>query len=104
MSPKFNSNYFFSFNPVSTTLMKKALKRICTLMGGESFRKLYRVPSVDLVDSIGMAAQGDMRNALINLHFGSLKGKYKVENSFIDNNLLNSSLFNTLVRLKWQGI
>ncbi|XP_055842875.1 cell cycle checkpoint protein RAD17 [Episyrphus balteatus] len=70
---QFHINHI-SFNPVSTTLMKKALKRICTLMGGESFRKLYRVPSVDLVDSIGMAAQGDMRNALINLHFGSLKG------------------------------
>ncbi|XP_055911679.1 cell cycle checkpoint protein RAD17 [Eupeodes corollae] len=63
-----------SFNPVSTTLMKKALKRICTLMTSESFRNLYKVPSVDMVDSIGMAAQGDMRNALINLHFGSLKG------------------------------
>lgn len=63
-----------SFNPVSTTLMKKALKRICTLMASECFRKLYKVPSVDLIDSIGTAAQGDLRNALVNLHFGSLKG------------------------------
>lgn len=62
------------FNPVSTTLMKKALKRICTIMSGESFRQLYKVPSADMVDSIGMAAQGDLRNALVNLHFGSLKG------------------------------
>lgn len=36
--------------------------------------KVYRPPTTNLLDSIIVSAQGDVRNALINLHFSSLKG------------------------------
>lgn len=36
--------------------------------------EIYKSPSSDIIESIIVSAQGDIRNALINLHFSSLKG------------------------------
>lgn len=54
--------------------MQKAMKRFCNLMNSPSYKDVYKSPSPDIIDSIIISAQGDIRNALINLHFSSLKG------------------------------
>ncbi|XP_055600246.1 cell cycle checkpoint protein RAD17 [Uranotaenia lowii] len=68
-----------TFNPVSTTLMKKALKRISTLMVGAGMAQHYRVPSQDVIESIVLSSQGDLRNATLNMHFASLKNAPRLE-------------------------
>lgn len=64
-----------SFNPVADTLVQKGLKRIGAIMKQSGFQKYYNQPSVDVVDSIVLSSQGDLRNAVINLHFASQKSK-----------------------------
>ena len=53
--------------------MKKAMKRLVGLMKLENMAELYQSPSQEIIDSIIESAQGDLRNATINLHFASLK-------------------------------
>lgn len=63
-------------NPISTTLMKKALQ---TLMGNlkksPGFKDRFREPSTDVLDSLIVSSQGDIRNAILNLQFVSQKSK-----------------------------
>ncbi|EDW85055.1 uncharacterized protein Dwil_GK14447 [Drosophila willistoni] len=63
-----------SFNSIASTIMQKSMKRFCSLMQQDQNKAIYKVPTQSVVDSIVVGAQGDIRNALINLHFGSLKG------------------------------
>ncbi|XP_011192095.2 cell cycle checkpoint protein RAD17 [Zeugodacus cucurbitae] len=70
---KYHINHI-SFNPIAVTLLQKAMKRFCALMREQQFADTYKVPTENVIDSIVFAAQGDIRNALINLHFASLKG------------------------------
>ncbi|XP_004536122.1 cell cycle checkpoint protein RAD17 [Ceratitis capitata] len=70
---KYHINHI-SFNPIAVTLMQKAMKRFCTLMKTPQLADTYCVPSQTIIDSIIIAAQGDVRNAIINLHFASIKG------------------------------
>ncbi|XP_065362925.1 cell cycle checkpoint protein RAD17 [Calliphora vicina] len=70
---KFLINHI-SFNAAASTIMQKAMKRFCTLMRSPPHCEIYKSPSPDIIDSIIISAQGDIRNALINLHFSSLKG------------------------------
>ncbi|XP_021694694.1 cell cycle checkpoint protein RAD17 [Aedes aegypti] len=71
--------HHIAFNSVSTTLMKKALKRITSLMVGPEMTRHYRVPSQDLIDSIILSSQGDLRSATLNVHFASLKNAPRLE-------------------------
>lgn len=64
-----------NFNPVSVTLMKKGLKRICTQMSQPGYSKYYKSPSAEVLESVMLAAQGDIRSAVINLHFATQKSK-----------------------------
>lgn len=64
-----------SFNPVAETLLKKGLKRICNIMNQPGFQAYYTEPNKDTVDSIVLSSQGDIRSAVINLHFASQKSK-----------------------------
>ncbi|XP_060645500.1 cell cycle checkpoint protein RAD17 [Drosophila nasuta] len=62
------------FNAIAATIMQRSMKRFGTLMQQEQHKALYKLPTQNVMDSIVVCAQGDIRNALINLHFGSLKG------------------------------
>ena len=64
-----------AFNPVADTMLKKGLKRICDIMGQNGFKKYYTEPSKDTIESIVLSSQGDIRSAVINLHFASQKSK-----------------------------
>ncbi|EDW42158.1 cell cycle checkpoint protein RAD17 [Drosophila sechellia] len=61
-----------SFNAIASTIMQKSMKTFCSVM--QQNKATYKVPSTAVVDSIVVGAQGDIRNALINLHLSSLKG------------------------------
>lgn len=63
-----------SFNPVASTFLKKALKRVQEIMAMDKMKDFYKPVSQDIVDTINLSSQGDLRNAIINLHFSSLKG------------------------------
>ncbi|XP_037936399.1 cell cycle checkpoint protein RAD17 [Teleopsis dalmanni] len=81
---KFSINHI-NFNPIAATFMKKAMKRFCKIMKEIPFVDKYKVPSETVIDSIIVSAQGDIRNALVNLHFSSLKGSPNVVTQQISN-------------------
>lgn len=65
-----------SFNAASTNLLKKGLKRIMSIMSTNGFSSFYKQPSTELVESIIFTSNGDIRNAVINLHFTSQKSLF----------------------------
>lgn len=67
-----------SFNPIADTMLKKGLKRICDIMDQPGFKSYYIEPSKDTIDSIVLSSQGDIRSAVINLHFASQKSRQKI--------------------------
>ncbi|XP_065077342.1 cell cycle checkpoint protein RAD17 [Ochlerotatus camptorhynchus] len=81
--------HHITFNSVSTTLMKKALKRITSLMVGPEMTRHYRVPSQEMIDSIILSSQGDLRSATLNVHFASLKNAPRLETETVG--VLNTS-------------
>lgn len=54
-------------------MLKKGLKRICDIMGQTGFQRYYTQPDKETIDSIVLSSQGDIRSAVINLHFASQK-------------------------------
>lgn len=64
-----------NFNPVSDTMVRKGLKRICEIMKQPGFQKYYDEPSADAMENIIFSSQGDLRNAVINLHFATQKSE-----------------------------
>lgn len=65
---------YFSINSVTQTAMKNALKRITKILNSIAGHMLH--VSQNKVDEILSNSIGDIRNALLNLIFISLKGKY----------------------------
>ncbi|XP_058445114.1 cell cycle checkpoint protein RAD17 [Malaya genurostris] len=82
-----------TFNSASVTLMKKAAKRITSLMVGSNMAQHYRVPSQELIDSIILSSMGDLRNMTLNIHFASLKNapRLNTETMNVGGEVLNSS-------------
>lgn len=64
-----------AFNAVADTLLKNGLKRIQGIMSQTGFQKYYTEPNKEIIDSIVLTSQGDIRSAVINLHFASQKSK-----------------------------
>lgn len=62
-----------AFNAVADTMVKKGLKRVCAIMSQPGFQQYYTEPSQETIDSIVLSSQGDLRSAVINLHFASQK-------------------------------
>lgn len=65
-----------SFNAVADTMVKKGLKRICEIMKQPGFKPYYTEPNKDSIDNIVLSSQGDIRSAVINLHFASQKSEF----------------------------
>ncbi|KAH8330220.1 hypothetical protein KR067_000192, partial [Drosophila pandora] len=63
-----------TFNPIATTIMQKSMKSFCSVMQKPHNKTIYKVPAQTVLESIVVGAQGDIRNALINLHLSSLLG------------------------------
>lgn len=58
---------------MSDTILKKGLNRICGLMAQPGFANYYTEPDATTIEAITISSQGDIRNAVINLHFASQK-------------------------------
>lgn len=65
-----------AFNAVADTMVKKGLKRVCAIMSQPGFQQYYTEPNKDIINSIVLSSQGDLRSAVINLHFASQKSMY----------------------------
>lgn len=78
-----------AFNAVADTMLKKGLKRICDIMEQPGFKKYYDNPNKDDIDNIVFSSQGDIRSAVINLHFASQKSMVHLSKSI--ENLRNSN-------------
>ncbi|XP_058835626.1 cell cycle checkpoint protein RAD17 isoform X2 [Topomyia yanbarensis] len=85
--------HHITFNSVSATLMKKAVKRITSLMVGADMARHYRVPSQELIESIILSSLGDLRNVTLNLHFASLKNAPRLSTEAVNagGRVLNTS-------------
>ncbi|XP_072949161.1 cell cycle checkpoint protein RAD17-like isoform X1 [Epargyreus clarus] len=61
------------FNSVSATGLKLALKRASDIIS-KKYTSMYNVPTNDLIESVVNSSGGDVRSAILNLHFACLKG------------------------------
>lgn len=68
-----------SLNAISSTLLKKALKSVCTMMSDMKYSNLFRIPDQDVIDSIILASHGDIRSAVLNLYVASLKSNRVID-------------------------
>ncbi|XP_055538863.1 cell cycle checkpoint protein RAD17 isoform X2 [Wyeomyia smithii] len=84
--------HHITLNSVSTTLMRKAVKRITSLMSRPDMEQHYRAPAQEMVDSIILSSQGDLRNVTLNVHFASLKNAPRLSTEVVNvGEVLNSS-------------
>ncbi|XP_037971064.2 cell cycle checkpoint protein RAD17 [Plutella xylostella] len=72
LKEKFNIQHI-SFNSVSPTGLKSALKRVSEIIS-KKYSSVYTTPGADLIDCVINSSAGDVRSAVLNLHFACLKG------------------------------
>ncbi|XP_046965914.1 cell cycle checkpoint protein RAD17 [Vanessa cardui] len=72
LKEQFNIHHIM-FNSVSVTGLKAALKRAADIIS-KKYNSTYNVPTVELIESVVNSSGGDIRSAILNLHFASLKG------------------------------
>lgn len=66
-------------NPISMTMMKKALKEICLIMKqNETQENGFVEPSQEVIDDIVAQSQGDIRNAIMNLQMVAQQGSVDI--------------------------
>lgn len=67
-----------TFNAVSTTLMKRGVKRIVQLVESNiNYKAHFKRPADGVMDNIIEQCQGDIRNAILNLSFASTQSDFK---------------------------
>ncbi|CAB3261398.1 unnamed protein product [Arctia plantaginis] len=64
------------FNSVAPTNLKSALKRVAAIIN-QKHKLIYNTPTTDVVDCVVNSSVGDVRSAVLNLHFACLKGGSK---------------------------
>ncbi|CAG4982922.1 unnamed protein product [Parnassius apollo] len=71
------------FNSVSVTGLRSALKRVSDIIS-KKYSTMYNIPTTDIIDSVVNSSAGDVRSAILNLHFASLKGTdHNLETSIV---------------------
>ncbi|XP_028043068.1 cell cycle checkpoint protein RAD17 isoform X2 [Bombyx mandarina] len=65
--------HHISFNGVSTTGLRSALKRMAEIIS-KKYKSMYNAPTSDLIECVVNSSAGDVRSAVTNLHFACLKG------------------------------
>ncbi|XP_053609797.1 cell cycle checkpoint protein RAD17 [Plodia interpunctella] len=61
------------FNGISMTGLKGALKRVAGIIS-KKHTAVYNIPTSDMIDCVVNSSGGDVRSAVLNLHFACLKG------------------------------
>lgn len=79
LNQKFNTllTLSFSLNAVSATGLKTALKRVSEIIS-KKHTTMYNKPTAELIDCVVNSSAGDVRSAVMNLHFACLKGRYSM--------------------------
>ncbi|XP_023936101.2 cell cycle checkpoint protein RAD17 isoform X2 [Bicyclus anynana] len=72
LKEQFNIHHIM-FNSVSATGLKAALKRATEIIT-KKYTSTYNIPTADIIESVVNTSGGDVRSAILNLHFASLKG------------------------------
>lgn len=60
---------------MSATGLKSALKRVSEIIS-KRYTSIYTVPTPDMIECVVNSSVGDVRSAVLNLHFACLKGNY----------------------------
>ncbi|XP_045447979.1 cell cycle checkpoint protein RAD17 [Melitaea cinxia] len=83
LKEQFNIHHIM-FNSVSVTGLKAALKRAVDIIS-KKYTSTYNIPTADVIESVVNSSGGDIRSAILNLHFASLKGsQFSLETSIIN--------------------
>ncbi|KAL0883219.1 hypothetical protein ABMA27_016651 [Loxostege sticticalis] len=61
------------FNGVSMTGLRSALKRVSEIIS-KKYTSVYNVPTADMIECVVNSSAGDVRSAVLNLHFACLRG------------------------------
>ncbi|KAH9644821.1 hypothetical protein HF086_007909 [Spodoptera exigua] len=64
------------FNSVAPTNLKAALKRVSNIIS-KKHTAVYNCPTADVIECVVNSSAGDVRSAVLNLHFACLKGGSK---------------------------
>lgn len=68
-----------SFNRVSTTMMKRGIKRIVQMVeSNNNYKQFFKRPTEDIIDGLIEQSQGDIRNTVLNLNFASQQSSFKL--------------------------
>ncbi|XP_022814003.1 cell cycle checkpoint protein RAD17 isoform X4 [Spodoptera litura] len=65
-----------SFNSVAPTNLRAALKRVASIIS-KKHTAVYNCPTADVIECVVNSSAGDVRSAVLNLHFACLKGGTK---------------------------
>ncbi|XP_026324407.1 cell cycle checkpoint protein RAD17, partial [Hyposmocoma kahamanoa] len=65
--------HHISFNSVSVTGLRVALKRAAEIIS-KKHTSMYNIPTADMIECVVNSSGGDVRSAVLNLHFACLKG------------------------------
>ncbi|PZC79496.1 hypothetical protein B5X24_HaOG216276 [Helicoverpa armigera] len=75
LKEQFNIQHI-SFNSVAPTNLKAALKRVANIIN-KNHTAVYNTPTADIIECVVNSSAGDVRSAVLNLHFACLKGGSK---------------------------
>ncbi|XP_026734963.1 cell cycle checkpoint protein RAD17 isoform X4 [Trichoplusia ni] len=76
LKEQFNIHHIM-FNAVAPTNLKMALKRVAGIIN-KKHTAVYNPPTPDLIECVVNSSAGDVRSAVLNLHFACLKGGSKL--------------------------
>ncbi|KAJ8731394.1 hypothetical protein PYW07_004558 [Mythimna separata] len=65
--------HHITFNSVAPTNLKAALKRVDSIIS-RKHTAVYNCPTADVIECVVNSSAGDVRSAVLNLHFACLKG------------------------------
>lgn len=74
---EFTDKNAFRLNAVSATGLKSALKRVAEIIN-KKHTSVYNSPTLDIIECVVNSSGGDVRSAVLNLHFACLKGNTEI--------------------------
>ncbi|XP_049873553.1 cell cycle checkpoint protein RAD17 [Pectinophora gossypiella] len=76
--------HHITFNGVTATGLRAALKRVADIIN-KKHSAVYNIPTSDVIECVVNSSTGDVRSAVLNLHFACLKGSSQnLETSLIE--------------------
>ncbi|KAG5672652.1 hypothetical protein PVAND_002765 [Polypedilum vanderplanki] len=70
-----------SMNPITTTMLKKAMKQICTTLSNNEH---FKIPTQETIDNIALQSLGDIQAAIYNLQLACQQGPQSLKSKKSD--------------------